>query len=298
MNPRPTSASILPHPFLLWPLVVIGVTAISFASILIRLAAAPSLAIAAYRVGIAAILLLPYYAIKTPGRRWSRAVLGATLLAGFFLALHFTFWVRSIQLTSIASSATLVSTTPLFVALFDRCCLRRRLPRRSWPGILLVLLGSILVAENDFGFSNEALVGDLLALAGALAAAGYLLAGRRARRILDLAAYAVGAYGSAALFLLAFNLLTATPLYGFSPQTYLILLLLAVVPQLIGHTTFNWTLGFLAPTTVAVLILGEPIGATLLAYCFFGEVLSPLKALGLLLLGTGIVLVASTSSNY
>ena len=102
---------------------------------------------------------------------------------------------------------------------------------------------------------------------------GYLLAGRFVRRTLDLATYTLGAYGSAALFLLAFNLFTATPLSGFSNQTYLVFLLLAVIPQLIGHTTFNWTLGFLSPTTVAVLILGEPLGATLLAYCFFGETL-------------------------
>ena len=298
MNHRPVPASILPHPFLLWPLIVTGITAISFASILIRLADAPSLTIAAYRVVIATIILFPYYVIKMPAvRRWSLPILGTTLLAGFFLALHFAFWVRSLQLTSIASSATLVSTTPLFVALFDRCCHRQQLPRRSWSGILLVVTGSILLAENDFGFSHEALFGDLLALAGALAAAGYLLAGRSARQTLDLAAYTFGAYGSAALFLLAFNLSTATPLFGFSHQTYLLLLLLALVPQLIGHTTFNWTLGFLAPTRVAVLILGEPIGATLLAYCFFGETLGPMKALGLLILGMGIVLVVTTSSG-
>lgn len=296
--PRPPSGSLLPHPLLLWPLVLAGITAISFASILVRLADAPSLAIAAYRVGIAAIILVPYYTLKMPVvGYWSGPILRKTLLAGFFLALHFAFWVRSVQLTSIASAATLVSTTPLFVALLDRFCFRHQLPRRSWPGILMVAAGSILLAENDFSFSTEALLGDLLALAGALAAAGYLLAGRSVRRSLDLAAYTLGAYGSAALFLLAFTLGTATPLVGFSPQTYLVFLLLAVVPQLIGHTTFNWTLGFLAPTTVAVLILGEPIGATLLAYCFFGETLSPLKALGLLILGMGIVLVATSSSR-
>ena len=176
-------------------------------------------------------------------------------------------------MTSIASSATLVSTTPLFVALFGHYCLGEQLPRTSWPGILLVIAGSCLVAENDFALSKEALSGDLLALAGALAAAGYLLAGRFVRRTLDLATYTLGAYGSAALFLLAFSLSTTTPLSGFSNQTYLVFLLLAVIPQLIGHTTFNWTLGFLSPTTVAVLILGEPIGATLLAYWFFEETL-------------------------
>ena len=110
-------------------------------------------------------------------------------------------------------------------------------------------------------------------------------------------AYALGSYGTAALFLIAFTGFSATPLSGFSNQTYLIFILLAVIPQLIGHTTFNWTLKFLSPTTVAVLILGEPIGATILAYLFFGERLSLLKALGLFILGSGMVLSTATAPS-
>jgi drug/metabolite transporter (DMT)-like permease len=220
----------------------------------------------------------------------------ATVLSGFFLALHFAFWVRSLQMTTVASSTTLVSTTPLFVAVFSHLFLGEHLPTRSWIGILLVLIGSGFIAGEDFGFSQEALLGDLFALAGALAASGYLLAGQFVRRHLHLAAYTLGSYGSAALLLLAFGTLTSVPLSGFSNQTYLMLILLAIIPQLIGHTTFNWTLKFLSPTAVAVLILGEPIGATVLAYLFFGEVLPIQKALGLLVLGSGIVLSAEASS--
>jgi len=293
------SPTIRPHPYLLWPLVCGGITAISFASILIRLADAPSLAIATYRVGLASLILAPYFSLKLPvtWRKWNGQLLGATVLSGFFLALHFAFWVRSLQMTSVASSTALVSTTPLFVALFSYFCLGEHLPGRSRLGILLVLIGSGLIAGNDFSLSKEALFGDLLALAGALAASGYLLAGRFVRRYLDLSSYTLGAYGSAALLLLGFSTFAATPLSGFSNQTYLVLILLAIIPQLIGHTTFNWTLRFLSPTTVAVLILGEPIGATILAYLFFGEVMSTAKALGLLILGTGIVLSAGTSPD-
>jgi drug/metabolite transporter (DMT)-like permease len=291
------SPTIRPHHYLLWPLICGGITAISLASILIRLADAPSLAIATYRVGLASLILAPYFCLKLPAtwRKWNGRLLGATFLSGSFLALHFAFWVRSLQMTSVASSTALVSTTPLFVALFSYFCLGEHLSKRSWLGILLVLLGSGIIAGNDLSFSQEALFGDLLALAGALAASGYLLAGRFVRRYLDLAAYTLGAYGSAALLLLGFSTLTAAPLSGFSNQTYLALILLAIIPQLIGHTTFNWTLRFLSPTTVAVLILGEPIGATILAYLFFGEVIGTAKALGLLILGTGIVLSAGTS---
>ncbi len=296
---RLAASPIRSHPCLLWSLILTAITAISFASILIRLADAPALTIATYRVGIAALLLAPWVSLKRPQPTTCQTgrILGSTILAGFFLALHFALWIRSVQMTSIASSATLVSTTPLFVALFGHYCLGEQLPRSSWPGILLVIAGSCLVAENDFALSKEALSGDLLALAGALAAAGYLLAGRFVRRTLDLATYTLGAYGTAALFLLAFSLSSTTPLSGFSNQTYLVFLLLAVIPQLIGHTTFNWTLGFLSPTTVAVLILGEPIGATLLAYWFFEETLAPVKAMGLFILGTGIVLTATTAHS-
>jgi drug/metabolite transporter (DMT)-like permease len=292
-----TAPTIRPHPYLLWPLVCGGITAISFASILIRLADAPSLAIATYRVGLASLILTPYFSLKLPVARsnLNGRLLGATVLSGFFLALHFAFWVRSLQMTTVASSTTLVSTTPLFVAFFSYLFLGEPLPKRSWLGIFLVLIGSGLIAGKDFGFSQEALFGDLLALAGALAASGYLLAGRFVRRHLDLAAYTLGAYGSAALLLLAFGTLTSVPLSGFSNQTYLALILLAIIPQLIGHTTFNWTLKFLSPTTVAVLILGEPVGATVLAYLFFGEMIPIEKALGLLILGAGIVLNAEAS---
>jgi drug/metabolite transporter (DMT)-like permease len=121
-------------------------------------------------------------------------------------------------------------------------------------------------------------------------AAGYLLSGRVARQSLDLCAYSFGVYSTAAVALLLCCLLTGTPLLGFSRETYLALVLLAIIPQLIGHTTFNWTLKFLTPATVAVLILGEPIGATILAYIILGETLSLLKAVGLVVLGVGILL--------
>jgi drug/metabolite transporter (DMT)-like permease len=294
-----TPATTRPNPCFLWSLAGIGIIAISFASILIRLADAPSLAIATYRVALATLILTPYVLLKNPAARprWNRQLVGVTCLSGFCLALHFAFWIRSLQMTSVASSATLVSTTPCFVALFATFFLGERLSRHAGIGLLLVLTGSALIAGNDYHFSKGALLGDLLAVAGALAASGYLLAGRFARRYLDLATYTLGAYGSAALLLLAFSLFSATPLSGFSTQTYLMFLLLAAIPQLIGHTTFNWTLKFLSPTTVAVLILGEPIGASLLAYWFFGEALTPAKALGLFLLGAGIVLSAATSPS-
>lgn len=295
----PAPPTLRPHPYILWPLVAVGITAISFASILIRLADAPFLAIAVYRVALASLIVIPYYFLRRPAApvKPGRGLIGGTCLSGFFLALHFTFWIRSLQMTSIASSTTLVSTTPFFVALFAYFCFGERLSRKACFGILLVVAGSGFLAGTDYRLSTQALAGDLLALAGALAASGYILTGRFVRRHLDLTSYTLGTYGTAALILLALSSFSGTPLTGYSGQTYLVFILLAVVPQLIGHTTFNWTLKFLSPTTVAVLILGEPVGAILLACLFFDERLSFLKALGILVLGSGMVLSATASPD-
>ncbi len=281
-----------PRPQVLWTFVLLGVASLSFASIFVKLADAPPLAIAVYRVSIASLIIAPYFLAKSklpPSIRSVRTIFPA-VLSGIFLALHFTFWITSLQMTSVASATTFVNTTPLFTALLSWLFLRERLGKRVVAGLLTAMSGSIFLAGTDYAFSGEALLGDLLALSGALMATGYLMAGQILRRSLDLATYTLAVYGTAALFLLACCFFAGTPLNGFSPKTYLFLVLLAVVPQLIGHSTFNWSLKYLSPSIVAVLILGEPIGAILLAWLFLGESISPLKAGGLMILGTGILM--------
>jgi drug/metabolite transporter (DMT)-like permease len=279
---------------MLWSLVVSGILAISCAALFIRLTHAPTLAIAAYRTALATLVMLPYAAYRDhrSPQTWSRRVAGQTSLAGLFLALHFVFWIQSLQMTSVASSVVLVSATPFFVALFSLIILREPLHRWLWMGIFCTVAGSIVIAGTDVTFSRENLKGDLLAVLGALMAAGYLLTGRVVQRHLCLAAYTAGAYGAAAAVLGVACLGTKTPLHGFSTQTYLMLVLLAMIPQLIGHTIFNWTLKFLPPTLVSLLILGEPIGATLLAYLLLGERVAPAKLMGLITVGLGIAMAS------
>lgn len=282
----------------LWLAILAGISAISCASILVRLAEAPPIAIATYRVTVATMILLPYAIRKGQWKSGSVpfSLLGMTALSGTCLALHFAFWITSLQKTTVASSTTLVSTTPIFVALFSRYVIGERLTRIGWIGIGLTFLGSTAIAGADLHLSQKALIGDLFALAGAISVSGYLLAGKVVRRSLDLATYTVGTYGISALVLLLICYLTSTPLHGFSTPTYTVLILLAIIPQLIGHTTFNWALRFLSSTTVAVLILGEPIGATILAYFILDERISISKGVSLLVLGTGIAL-SSTEGN-
>jgi drug/metabolite transporter (DMT)-like permease len=279
---------------LLGLLILVGISAISCAAILIRLAEAPPFAIAAYRVTIAALLIVPYFALqrRRVPQPWPRGILIRTFPAGLFLALHFAFWIYSLTKTSVASSVILVSTTPIFVALFSVTVLRERLRGRLWLGMLCAMAGSVIIAGVDFSFSRTSLWGDVLALLGAIMASGYFLTGRAVRRSLDLARYSVVAYGGAAVLLLIVCAVSGTSLCGFPPETYLILLLLGVGPQLIGHTTFNWALKFLSPTLVALLVLGEPIGATLLAYFFLGEAVTPAKLTGLIVVGLGIAVAS------
>lgn len=276
----------------LWAVVSTGIGAISVASILIRTAEAPPLAIAAYRLVLAASIIGLCFVRKSRIKRqkWTPQLGRATALSGLFLALHFIFWISSLKMTSIASSVVLVSTNPLFVALISFLRHGERPGSKLWASIVLTLIGSAIVAGSDFSFSKKALEGDLLALMGALMASGYLMAGRYARSALDLSSYTFFAYGTAALVLLLCCFMGSTPLSGFSQKTYLALVLLALIPQLIGHTAFNWALKFLHPTLVAVLILGEPIGASLLGYIFFSERPGPVNSLGLLILAGGIVL--------
>jgi drug/metabolite transporter (DMT)-like permease len=287
-------------PLILWMVIGAGVAAISTASILIRYAEAPALVIACYRVAVAALLLSPVMARKRriaskPARNGK--ILGTALLGGTFLAFHFGFWIQSLKMTTVASSVTLVSTTPLFVALFSRIGFKERFHRSLFFGVLCSTVGGIWVAGSDFDIAGEAFWGDLLALGGALMAAGYLVVGRSARLAMDVTTYAFLVYSASALILLILCATLGLPLWEYSLRTYVILFLLALIPQLIGHTSFNWALRFLPPTTVAVLLMGEPIGASLLAYLVFSESISPPKSVGLALLGVGIVMSSLGTSR-
>jgi len=257
------------------------------------MAEAPALVIAWYRVALAALVLGPLFArkrITSTAPALIPRTLAITLLSGAFLALHFACWIQSLKMTTIASSVTLVSTTPLFASLFSRLWLREPFDRWMLVGVSCSTLGGVWVAGSDFSASGEAFWGDLLALAGAVMAAGYLVIGRSARRSMDLTSYTFLVYGAAALVLLLLCITGNLSLSGLSGRTYLILGLLALIPQLIGHTTFNWALRFLPPTTIAVILMGEPIGATLLGYLVFGEAPSWSTAGGLITLATGILL--------
>lgn len=268
----------------------IGIIAISTGSIFIKLCDAPALIIAAYRLVLASLMLIPYAGYKKTWRGWGRIEMGWLILSGLLLSLHFAFWITSLKYTSVASSVVLVSTHPIFVGIGARLFLRERLGLNLILGIILSVLGSGLISYGDMTLSKEALMGDGLALVGAMTASGYFLVGRKMRRNQDLLSYIFPVYSTAGLTLVLFSLLFQKPFFGYPTTTYLFMFLLALVPQLIGHTTFNWALKYLPASMVAITILGEPIGSAILAYFILGEGLTTWKILGGILIFIGILI--------
>ncbi len=270
----------------------VGVLVMAWASILVRWAAAPPLVIGAGRLSMATLLLAPL-ALPATVREWSGASRKRWLLltiSGIALGLHFATWLTSLGMTSVASSVVLVSTTPLFVAVASPLVLGERVGRAMLVAALLAMGGATIIGLADARAAAGGLLGDLLALAGALMAGVYVLVGRLLRREVSLLAYIWPIYGLAALALLAGCALTNQPLVGYDGRTYALVALLAIGPQLVGHSSVNWALRYLSPAFVTVAILGEPLGATVLAFLLLAERPGWTLLIGgaLLLLGIGL----------
>lgn len=295
--------SRLPSPYLV---LLIGVLAASTASIFIRFAqadAVPSLVIAAGRLTLAALILTPPTLRRHHAelRRLSPKAIGLALGAGIFLAIHFASWITSLEYVSVLVSVVLVTTSPLWVALLAPLLLREPIQRRTLAGIGVAFLGGLLISVAGSGDTaatgSMPVLGSLLSLLGALAAAFYLIIGRRLRASLSLLPYIWLVYGAAALTLLVSVALSGLPLTGYPPQTYLWMLLLALVPQLIGHSSFNYALAHLPASHVGLVILGEPAGSAILAFFFLGESPTLIQVIGAGLILLGILSARDRTSE-
>lgn len=291
---------------------LLAILAVSTASVFIRFAQreAPSLVIAALRLAIASLVLLPIATTRYGRelRTLTRNDLLLGLLSGIFLAVHFATWISSLEYTSIASSVVLVSTGPLWVALLSPIFLKEPLTKTVLAGMALAFLGGTVIGLGDACqlegglvcpqlsefVQGRAIFGNFLALAGAWAVAGYLIIGRRLRAGMSLIPYIFVVYSSAALSLLAAMFLAGVSPLGYSPIVYLWILLLALVPQLIGHTTYNWALRYLPAALVSITTLAEPAGSAVLAYIILHESPTRLTLLGGVLILAGIYLASST----
>lgn len=287
---------------------VVAILAVSTASILIKLAQkdAPSITIAALRLTVAAVLLAPValtrYRSELRGLRRDEVLWAAA--SGAFLALHFATWITSLEYTTVASSVVLVSTGPLWVALLSALVLHERIKGSALWGLALAVTGGIVIAWGEActwsaGLrcsyltgtgDGHALWGDFLALAGAWAVSGYLVIGRHLRTSLSLVPYIFIVYGFAAIGLLTASLAMGDLQLELPRATYGWIILLAIVPQLIGHSTYNWALAYLPAALVAVTTLGEPVGSAILAYVVLHEKPGGLVLAGALLIMAGIYL--------
>ncbi|MCL6638816.1 MAG: DMT family transporter [Firmicutes bacterium] len=280
--------------------VLLGVMAVSFASVFTKLATAPPLVIAFYRLGITVLLLSPL-ALNSRGRNELRGVRRRDLLlaavAGAFLALHFTVWIMSLNYTSIASSTVLVTMQPLFVVTLGALFLGEKVGWNGLCGAAVALSGSIVIGLGDFQIGGQAVIGDGLAFLGAFFVAVYVLIGRDLRARLTLFPYVFLVYGTSTVFLLVLNLAWRTPFYPYPAGDWLCFLGLAVVPTIFGHTVFNWALRYVRASIVSVSILGEPVGATFLGYVILHQVPGALQMAGGFLILGGVYLFISADSK-
>jgi drug/metabolite transporter (DMT)-like permease len=279
----------------------VAILAISMAAVFIRMAEAPGVVVAAWRMVIASVVLLPITVRALRRTPLRRANAWPTLWAGLLLGVHFATWISSLSFTTVAASVSLVATTPLWVALMGWAFLRRAPTLTVLLGVLVAVAGGAVIAFGDLlgdapaAAAPSPLLGDALALIGAIAIAGYLLLGRTAqRRGLGIDAYAGVAYAVAALVLMPLPAIAGLSYLDYPIATFGWILALALVPQLIGHTGINYAMRHLDPTRVATATLLEPLGAALLALAVFAEVPSPATAIGAAIVLVGVLMTVRT----
>lgn len=278
---------------------LVSIVAVSTASILIRMSGAPPLAIATYRLAFATLILLPFY-IRSGGHKRLAASSSRDILTlaavGVVLAIHFGSWITSLGLTSVASSVLFVHIDPIFVAVVSHIYLGERVGRGTLFGIALAFVGAATIAFSDAGVSDASLLGDLLAVIGAIMLGLYILAGRRLRQSLDLVSYVTPVYASSAVTLALASFASGTSLWPYSGGELFLFFAIALIPMIFGHTVYNWTLKWLSAPVVSISLLGEPVGATILAYVFLAEAPTPMTLLGGALVLLGIYQCVRSSS--
>ena len=251
--------------------VAVGVLAVSAAAIFIRLAEAPALAVAFWRCALGVVVLLPPALARRERFPRDRA-LWVLVASGVALGAHFGFWIASLDYTSVAASVVLVSNAPVFVAILAYLFLGERTSRLSFFGILVAIVGTVVIAGDDSS-GSAALFGNVLAIGGAIAFAVYVLIGRSQRTTggVGVLPYSIVVYASASATLAPAALYAGAPLFGYPGETWLWLWVVALGPQILGHTVLNWALRYVEASVVSGTILAEPVFSALLAWLVLSE---------------------------
>jgi drug/metabolite transporter (DMT)-like permease len=286
-----------PPPFPPNVALLISIVAVSTASILIRMSESAPLAIASYRLIFSTLILLPFFigfGSFEKLRSISRKDLLNLVAVGIVLALHFGSWITSLNFTSVSSSVIFVHVDPIFVAAVSHFLFGERIDRQTLLGIAIAFVGATVIALGDASIGETNLYGDFLALIGALMLGLYILSGRRIRQSLDLVTYVTPVYATSAVVLTLGGIATGTRMVSLPLREYLLFFVIALVPMIFGHTVYNWALKYVEAPIVSISLLGEPVGATILAHLFLGEAPSALSLVGGAITLSGIYLSISS----
>ena len=246
----------------------------------------------------AVVLMLPFVFFKykheliaVTKRDWLLAS-----LSGIFLALHFILWFESLNFTSVASSVVLVSLQAVFAFIGTYIFFGERFSVAAIISMIITIGGSVIIGWGDFQISGLALLGDILALLGAVAATGYFLLGQRLRRSLSLTTYTFIVYGISTVILFIYNVVLNSNFISYSLDIWGLFLALAIVPTFLGHSLFNWALKWLSTATISMAIVFEPIGASILAYFILGEAITYTQWLGgtIIIFGLFLFIMSTT----
>ena len=277
--------------------IIIAVIACSFGSIFIRFSDAEPLAIAFYRLLFTTLLLLPFVIMRSRDelKNLGGKNIGIMIAIGLVLSFHFSMWVTSLELTTVASSVILVTAHPILVGSISHFVLKDRLSRLNFVGIFVAIAGIIVLTWGGFSggeLTSDMALGDVLAFLAGLCAGIYLLGGRKMRASISLITYAFLVYLFCTIFLLVQCLVTSTTIYPLPANEYWLFLAMALIPGILGHTLYNWSLKHVTATIVSVSLLGEPIGASILALLILKEMPGVFVLIGGPIVLAGILLAS------
>ncbi|GAA0325905.1 DMT family transporter [Bacillus carboniphilus] len=270
--------------------IFIGVISVATSAIFVKLAEAPSGVTAFYRLLFSVLIMLPVFLLKYVKeiKLITKTDWLFSALAGIFLSFHFILWFESLNYTSVASSTVLVTLQPLFAFIGGAIFFKERITMAMIVSGTIAILGSVLISWGDFRISGMALWGDFLALIACALITFYLFFGQSVRKRISLMTYTFIVYGVSTLTLLVYVLMKGEALTGYASHQWIYFLLLAIVPNLLGHTLFNWSIKWVSTSIISVAILFEPVGATILAFYILGETVVITQVLGGLIVILGI----------
>ena len=277
------------HPYI--P-IIIGVISVSLSAIFVKLSTADAGVIAFYRMLFSILIMLPWFLMKYSNeiKVLSKRDWIFSSIAGVFLSFHFILWFESLNYTSVASSTVLVTMQPLFAFIGTYLFFKEKITLQTFIAGGIAILGSVLISWGDFQISGTALYGDILALIACALITGYLLFGQDVRKRLSLVTYTMVVYSVSTITLFFYIIIKGESFGPYPAIDWMWFILLAIIPNLLGHNLFNWALKWTSTNVISIAILFEPVVAALLAIFIFNEYLTVSQIVGGLVVILGIML--------